>query len=134
MNLEGESGMSFIQESVVGKIKQMKESDPEFRRAFFAAEQEREIVSKIIKARKKMGLTQKDFALRLGLKQQAISTFERVEESPTLKKLVQLAGALDMEIRVVKKRKIPVRGFRVHRECMNRDKERQECFIHDYRK
>ena len=122
--------MSFIQESVVGKIKQMKESDPEFRRAFSAAEQEREIVSKIIKARKKMGLTQKDFALRLGLKQQAISTFERVEESPTLKKLVQLAVALDMEIRVVKKRKIPVRGLRVHRECINRDKERKDDLIH----
>ena len=129
--MEGEAKMSFIQESVVEKIKQMQESDPEFRRAFFAAEQEREIVSKIIKARKKMGLTQKDFASRLGLKQQAISTFERVEESPTLKKLVQLAGALDLEIRVVKKHKIPVRGFRVNRECINRDKERRECFIHD---
>ena len=94
----------------------MNQNDPEFRRAFSAAEQERQIVSQIIRARKETGLTQKDFASRLGLKQQAISTFERVEESPTLKKLVQFATALDMEIRVVKKRKIPVKGLRVHRE------------------
>jgi hypothetical protein len=40
---------------------------------------------------------------RLGLKQQAISTSERAEESPTLKKLVQFTAALDLEIRVVKK-------------------------------
>lgn len=123
--------MAFIQESVVEKIKQMKESDPEFRRAFSAAEQERKIVSKIIKARKKIGLTQKDFALRLGLKQQAISTFERTEESPTLKKLVQLADALDMEIRVVKKRTIPVRGLRLHRTCKNPDEKHQAGLIHD---
>lgn len=109
--------MSFIQESIVEKIKQMTETDTEFKRAFSAAEQERKIVSKIIKARKKSGLTQKDFASRLGIKQQAISTFEREEESPTLKKLVQLAAAVDMEIRVVKKRKIPVRGFRLHNDC-----------------
>lgn len=118
--------MSFIQESVVEKIEQMKESDPEFRRAFSVAEQERQIISQITKTRKKMGLTQKEFASRLGLKQQAISTFERVEESPTLKKLVQFAAALDMEIRVVKKRKIPVRRLSIHRERINRDKENRE--------
>jgi DNA-binding XRE family transcriptional regulator len=88
--------MPFIQESVVEKIEQMKENDPEFKRAFNAAEQEREIVSKITKARKEMGLTQKDFASMLGLKQQAISTFERVEESPSLKKLVQFADVLEL--------------------------------------
>lgn len=113
--------MAFIEESVVEKIKQMKENDPEFRKAFSVAEQERQVISKIIKARKVMGLTQKDFALRLGLKQQAISTFERSEESPTLKKLVQLADALDMEIQVVKKRKIPVGRLRKYRKCINRD-------------
>ena len=112
--------MAFIQESVLDKINKMSESDPGFRKAFSAAEQERQIISQIIKARKKTGLTQKDFASKLGLKQQAISTFERVEESPTLKKLVQYAAALDMEIRVVKKRKVPVRGLRVHRESINR--------------
>jgi len=74
----------------------MKENDPEFKRAFNAAEQAREIVSKITKARKEMGLTQKDFASMLGLKQQAISTFERVEESPSLKKLVQFADVLEL--------------------------------------
>ncbi len=123
--------MAFIQESVVDKIKQMKKSDPEFKRAFSAAEQERKIVSKIIKARKKIGLTQKDFALRLGLKQQAISTFERAEESPTLKKLVQLADALDMEIRVVKKRIIPVRGLRLHKTGKNSDEKHPAYLIHD---
>ena len=122
--------MPFIQESAEKKIKQMKETDPEFGRVFSAAEQERQIVSKINKTRKNIGLTQKDLASRLGLKQQAISTFERVEESTTLKKLVQLASAVDMEIWVVKKRKIPVRGLRVHRECINRDKERKDDLIH----
>lgn len=110
--------MAFVQESVLEKINKMKESDPDFNRVFSAAEQERQIISKIIKARKAAGLTQKDFATRMGLKQQAISTFERVEESPTLKKLVQFAAALDLEIRIVKKRKIFVKGLRIRRECM----------------
>lgn len=108
--------MPFVQESVGEKIKQLRENDPSFRRAFDIAEQEHKIVSQIVKARKRIGLTQKDFASKLGLKQQAISTFERVEESPTLKRLVQLAGALDMEIRVIKKRRVPVRGFRMYRK------------------
>ena len=107
--------MPFIENSVIEKIEQMKKSDPEFERAFSIAEQERKVVASIIRARKKMGLTQKDFASRLGLKQQAISTFERVEESPTLKKLVQLAVALDLEVRLVKKRKIRVKGLRIRR-------------------
>ena len=63
---KGETEMSFVQESVVEKINKMKESDPDFSKVFSAAEQERQIVSVIIKARKAAGLTQKDFASRLG--------------------------------------------------------------------
>jgi DNA-binding XRE family transcriptional regulator len=121
--------MPFIQESVIDKINQMKESDPEFKKAFSVAEKEHQIISKIIKTRKKMGLTQKDFASILGLKQQAISTFERSGESPTLKKLVQLVDALGMEIRVIKKRK-PTIGLKVHRKCID-NMEHQDCLIHD---
>ena len=44
--------MPFIQESVIDKIKQMKKSDPDFEKAFIIAEQERKIISKIIKERK----------------------------------------------------------------------------------
>lgn len=122
--------MPFIKESVVKKIMQMKENDPEFKKAFSIAEQEHKIVSKIIRERKQMGLTQKDFASRLGLKQQAISTFERVEESPGLRKLIQVADALDMEVRVVKKRKMPVKGLKLCKEC-TAEKENQECLTHN---
>lgn len=116
--------MPFIQESVLDKINQMKESDPEFKRAFSVAEKEHEIISKIIKTRKEMGLTQKDFASKVGLKQQAISTFERSEESPTLRKLVQLVDALGMEIRVVNKRNPSTMKLKAHKNV--KDKKHQE--------
>lgn len=108
--------MPFVQDNAGEKIKQLQKNDPSFRRAFNIAEQEHKIVSQIIKERKRIGLTQRDFASKLGIKQQAVSTFERVEESPTLKRLVQLAGALDMEVRIVKKRRVPVKGFKVYRK------------------
>ena len=48
--------------------------------------------------RKKRGLTQKQLADRLGVKQQNVSDWERGERSPSVKNLKKLAEILNCQI------------------------------------
>lgn len=48
--------------------------------------------------RKKRGLTQKQLADRLGVKQQNVSDWERGERSPSVKNLKKLADVLNCRI------------------------------------
>ena len=53
---------------------------------------------KIKETRKKRGLTQKQLAELLGVKQQNISDWERGERSPSIKNLKKLAEILNCQI------------------------------------
>lgn len=51
--------------------------------------------------RESLGKSQKDLALILGVKQQAISLWESGERMPTLDNAVKLAGALGVSLRTL---------------------------------
>ena len=56
------------------------------------------IISKLIEARNKMGLTQKDVARKIGTKQSAIARFESGLANPTLSFLEKLTSAINAKI------------------------------------
>ena len=62
-----------------------------------------DIIAQVVKLRIDRGLSQTDLAHLSGLKQSAISRFENLGKSPTLKFLFKLLKALDGEIEIVPK-------------------------------
>ncbi len=58
------------------------------------------VITAIIKARNKHGLTQKKLAEKLGTKQSVISRLERGHANPSLAILKKLAEALDSELQI----------------------------------
>jgi len=56
------------------------------------------IISKLIEARNKMGLTQKDVAEKIGTRQSAIARFESGLANPTLSFLEKLTTAINAKI------------------------------------
>ena len=61
---------------------------------------ETQIIGTIKKKRKEKGLTQTDLAEALGIKRQYISAIEQGKRVPTIKTLVRICEALELEIKV----------------------------------
>jgi predicted transcriptional regulator len=61
-------------------------------------------IAQIIKARKKLNLTQEDVARKTGFKQPAIARIERSSVSPSARNLVKIAEALGMEWKLTRKK------------------------------
>ena len=61
---------------------------------------ETQIIETIKKKRKEKGLTQTDLAEALGIKRQYISAIEQGKRVPTIKTLVKICEALELEIKV----------------------------------
>lgn len=74
--------------------------DPAVRRAYLELQPEFAIVRKIIEARVKKGVTQKDLARKMKTKQSAISRLETGNANPSLKFLQRLAGALNSRLEI----------------------------------
>ena len=62
-----------------------------------------DIIAQVVKLRIDRGLSQTDLAKLSGIKQSAISRFENLGKSPTLKFLFKLLKALDGDIKIVLK-------------------------------
>lgn len=72
--------------------------DPELKQEYDALEPQYQIISKIIEARNKTGLTQKEIARRMGTTQSVIARFESGNCNPTLNFVQRLAKALNTTI------------------------------------
>ncbi len=69
---------------------------------FVAADVEKELIDRIVEIRKEQNISQEQLAEKTGMKQQAISRFEKKENSPSLKFFANIAYALGYEIQMVK--------------------------------
>jgi len=80
------------------QAKSMK--NPRYKKAYDALEFEYTLMSAIIKARAKKGVTQKMLAEKMGTKQSSIARFESGTYNPTLAFVQKLINALDIKIKV----------------------------------
>lgn len=78
----------------------VKESlkNPEFKRVYDSLELEYKLIDAIIEQRIKHGITQKQLAEKVGMKQSAIARFESGNCNPTLSFLKKLAEVLGMKL------------------------------------
>ena len=74
--------------------------DPEFKKAYYELEPEFALIKLMIRKRLKDGLTQKQLAKKMRIKQPVISRFEQGNFNPTLKFLNRVAKALDAKLKV----------------------------------
>lgn len=72
--------------------------NPEFKREYDKLQPEYELIHKLIEARIKKKLTQKDIADRMGTKQSALARLESGRANPTLSFVQKLATALGTDI------------------------------------
>ena len=72
---------------------------PEFKRAWHELDAEFSILEGIIKARKKVGLTQEELARKIGTKQPALSRLEKGGfETANIETLRKIADALNLKL------------------------------------
>lgn len=64
-------------------------------RAKFLTESDYDLVFNLVRLREKSGLSQSDVAERLGISQQAVSKFERMESDPRLSTIRSYAHAIE---------------------------------------
>lgn len=78
----------------------VKESlkNPDLKKVYDSLELEFKLIDAIIEQRIKYGITQKQLADKVGMKQSAIARFESGKCNPTLSFLKKLAMALDMKL------------------------------------
>ena len=78
--------------------------NPEFKKAYDALEPKYALISAMLDARNKKGMTQAEIAKRAGTTQSAIARFESGRTNPTLEFATRLSSALGarLEIRLTK--------------------------------
>ncbi|MBP6989394.1 helix-turn-helix transcriptional regulator [Candidatus Shapirobacteria bacterium] len=72
--------------------------DPEFKKEYDKLQPEYELINKLIEARIKKKMTQKDIADRMGTKQSALARLESGHANPTISFIQKLATALGTDI------------------------------------
>jgi len=72
--------------------------DPEFKKEYDKLQPEYELINKLIEARIKNKMTQKDIADRMGTKQSALARLESGRGNPTLSFVQKLATAIGTDI------------------------------------
>jgi len=73
-------------------------NDPKFKKEYDRQKPEFEIINKILDARIKQKLTQKEIAARMGTQQSALARLESGRANPTLSFVQKLATALGTDI------------------------------------
>jgi len=66
----------------------------------------RELKEKLIKTRESMGLTQKEFAYKVGIKQSTIAKLEKTGITPQIDRLYKLLSLLGYTIEIVPREKL----------------------------
>lgn len=75
-------------------------ADPEFRKEYEALGPEFELIESIIRRRMELKMSQGELAAKVGTGQAAISRLESGNANPTLASLVEIAEALDADLRI----------------------------------
>jgi DNA-binding XRE family transcriptional regulator len=81
----------------LAKLLDLDPNDPEIQRAQFLAEQDFQLLRKLVELRKRLGLTQTMVAERLGISQPTVAAFERYDSDPklsTIRRYAQVVGLL----------------------------------------
>ena len=81
-------------------LEQRLKNDPELRKEWNRLQPEKSILSVLIDARTKLGMTQKELSAVTGIDQSDISKIERGKANPTLAMLLKLADGLDMDLNI----------------------------------
>ena len=79
------------------------QDDPSLIKHVEEFKQEYTLIKSIVTARKNLGLTQKDVAIRSGLTQQMISRIENIDNSPSLSNFIKYVDALGLKLSVTPK-------------------------------
>jgi DNA-binding XRE family transcriptional regulator len=82
------------------EILDKKRSDSEFNEIYIEVEQEYELIRQVVDARKKLGLTQKSLANKVGVSQQEISRFENEKHIPKLSSFLRIIEAVGLEMKL----------------------------------
>jgi ribosome-binding protein aMBF1 (putative translation factor) len=83
-------------------------SDPEFRAAYDTLEEEFSLVSVLIRARARAGLTQEEVARRMGTTQAVIARLEGGKVRPSTRTLERFAQATGTRLRIAFEEERPV--------------------------
>ena len=75
-------------------------SDPEVKTEYDALNEEFEIARTIISLREEVGLTQREFAAKVGMKQSQLARIESGKQMPKLQTLAKLAAIVGYEVEV----------------------------------
>ena len=71
---------------------------------FYVADNDKELVDRIIEIRKKENISQAELAEMTANSQQAISRFEQKSHSPSMKLVFSIVNALGYEVQLVRKK------------------------------
>ncbi len=82
------------------KIKKEAFKDKAVKKAYDDLELEYSIIDQIIAKRIKLGMSQKDLALKMGTQQPSIARFESGQYNPTLSFLKKISEALDSKLKI----------------------------------
>lgn len=77
--------------------------DPKLLKHVQELRKEYALIESMVATRKKLGLTQKDVAVRSGLTQQMISRIENIDNSPSLSNFVKYVDALGLTLNTTPK-------------------------------
>lgn len=97
-------------------IEEEIEREPEFTDALREADAELELALQLAEAREAQGISQQDLAIKLGIRQPAISRYERAGRTPSITTALRFADALGVaillspgfKVRVVRCREYPL--------------------------
>lgn len=95
--------MAFKKINVKRIVDEKIKNDNEFERQYKKVEKEYKLIEQVIIARKNKGMTQKDLADKIGVKQQVISRFENEKHAPTLDNFINILDGLDLELNIRKR-------------------------------
>lgn len=87
-------------------------SDPEVKAEYDALSPEFELARAVITLREEIGLTQREFAAKVGMKQSQLARIESGKQTPKLKTLAKLAAAAGYEVEI---NLVPVEGEHEHK-------------------
>jgi len=75
-------------------------SDEQFEKAYKEVEQVYGLIREVVRARKEKGLTQKELADMIGVKQQVVSRFECERHIPTLDNFISILGGVGLTLKI----------------------------------
>jgi ribosome-binding protein aMBF1 (putative translation factor) len=86
--------------TTIDDIHNVRIKDPAYKKAYDELDLEFSIISAVINARIKKGITQKKLAEKMGTKQSSIARFESGNYNPTLEFIQKLLNAIGAKIKV----------------------------------